>query len=220
MNMNHLVESAIIFATGAHLGQRDHGGFPYILHPLRVMLDVQRQGGSVNAQIAAVLHDVVEDTAITAGEVFESFGADVAELVAYLTQDPDQETHKAYIERLRPSKEATMIKLADLRDNMDPDRPTKAFGLQKRYAQSYYRLKFDLSGEKKDRHYPQMPPPEYGETDEQYTNRVTGADGKGGPYDHHRWRNCSMGYHADCMSASREDNPCVCPCHAARSTLL
>src|ERR1700742_4520783 len=52
------LERAIVIAAEAHAGQLDKAGAPYILHPLRVMLRV----GTAAERIAAVLHDVAEDT--------------------------------------------------------------------------------------------------------------------------------------------------------------
>lgn len=53
-----LLERAIEIAVTAHKGQVDKANKPYILHPLRLMFKMQ----SENEMIAAVLHDVVEDT--------------------------------------------------------------------------------------------------------------------------------------------------------------
>src|SRR5687768_11464006 len=55
------LERAIEIAARAHVGQVDKGGQPYILHPIRLMLKVK----TVSEQMAAVLHDVVEDTSVT-----------------------------------------------------------------------------------------------------------------------------------------------------------
>jgi GTP diphosphokinase / guanosine-3',5'-bis(diphosphate) 3'-diphosphatase len=52
------LERAIEIAARAHAGQTDKAGQPYILHPLRVMLAVN----SLPEKMAAVMHDVVEDT--------------------------------------------------------------------------------------------------------------------------------------------------------------
>ena len=52
------LERAIRIAAEAHAGQTDKAGAPYILHPLRVMMSVEGD----DARIAAVLHDLVEDT--------------------------------------------------------------------------------------------------------------------------------------------------------------
>ena len=55
------IEKALQIAARAHEGQVDKEGLPYILHPLRVMDGVQE----LEAKMVAVLHDVVEDTAVT-----------------------------------------------------------------------------------------------------------------------------------------------------------
>lgn len=52
------LEKAIRIAASAHEGQRDKGGHPYILHPLRVMLAMSTEA----ERIVAILHDVVEDS--------------------------------------------------------------------------------------------------------------------------------------------------------------
>ena len=55
------IEKALQIAAQAHEGQKDKEGQPYILHPLRVMSRVEGE----EAQIVAILHDVVEDTTVT-----------------------------------------------------------------------------------------------------------------------------------------------------------
>ncbi|MEZ4677527.1 MAG: hypothetical protein R2932_25260 [Caldilineaceae bacterium] len=52
---------AIAIAAQAHVDQVDKAGQPYILHPLRMMMQLDNEA----AQIVAMLHDVVEDTPIT-----------------------------------------------------------------------------------------------------------------------------------------------------------
>jgi (p)ppGpp synthase/HD superfamily hydrolase len=59
------IEKALQIAAQAHAGQKDKEGLPYILHPLRAMLRVQGE----EAQIVAVLHDVIEDTAVTVDDL-------------------------------------------------------------------------------------------------------------------------------------------------------
>lgn len=62
------------------------------------------------------------------------------------------------------------------------------------------------------RHYPDLPPPLQGETSDQYTDRLTGADRTGRkPYDHPRNRQCSIGDHNGCSDPTGER--CKCPCH-------
>jgi hypothetical protein len=57
-----------------------------------------------------------------------------------------------------------------------------------------------------------MPPMLPGETPEQYTNRLTGADGTNRvPYQEKRFRQCSIGHHDEC--SDHEGKECQCPCH-------
>lgn len=81
------LEKAIEIAAKAHAGQLDKGGEPYILHPLRVML---RMNDNLE-RMAAVLHDVVEDSDITLEKLSEEgFSAEVIEAVAALTKLPGE----------------------------------------------------------------------------------------------------------------------------------
>jgi hypothetical protein len=64
----------------------------------------------------------------------------------------------------------------------------------------------------KKNYYPEMPPKAEEETVDEYSNRLTGADGKGkSPYNHHRFRQCSLGWHEECTDPYGEE--CECPCH-------
>lgn len=66
----------------------------------------------------------------------------------------------------------------------------------------------------RSRWFPEMPPALPGESDDAYTDRLTGADGTGRvPYDHRRNRQCSLGYHDECSDPAGES--CECPCHTA-----
>ena len=78
------LERAIEIAVSAHKGQVDKAGKPYILHPLRLMFKMQTE----NQMIAAVLHDVVEDTDWTIEKLIaEEFNKEVINAVKLLTQD-------------------------------------------------------------------------------------------------------------------------------------
>lgn len=62
------------------------------------------------------------------------------------------------------------------------------------------------------RHFPDLPPRPPGESDDAYTDRLTGADGTGRvPYDHSRNRQCSIGWHSECSDPL--GGVCQCPCH-------
>lgn len=108
---------AIGIAADAHDGQTDKASEPYILHPLRVML-AQR---TIEARIAAVLHDVVEDCDVGLGDILALFGEDVRAAVDALTKRKGEE-YGAYLDRVAANPIARDVKIADLRDNMDPAR--------------------------------------------------------------------------------------------------
>lgn len=109
------LEDAIALAVTCHRGQTDKVGQPYILHPLRVMLAVHGDA----AQMAAVLHDVVEDCGVTVADLRErGYPDDVIEAVDCLSRR-EGESYEAFIERLLPNPLARRIKLADLEDNLN-----------------------------------------------------------------------------------------------------
>jgi len=114
------LERAIAIAAQAHEGQVDKAGAPYILHPLRMMLSMD----TPEARMAAVLHDVVEDTPITLDQLRgEGFSKTVIEAVELLTKHPEEENdYDAFIRRVAPNPTARKVKLADLRDNSDISR--------------------------------------------------------------------------------------------------
>jgi (p)ppGpp synthase/HD superfamily hydrolase len=114
------LENAIALAAAAHAGQLEKNGTPYILHPLRVMMSVG--GAGPGAQIAAVLHDVVEDTSITLEDLRAAgFSAEILEAIATLTHDKSTD-YFTYIRAAAANEIARAVKRADLRDNMDLSR--------------------------------------------------------------------------------------------------
>jgi (p)ppGpp synthase/HD superfamily hydrolase len=106
---------AIAIAAQAHQEQYDKAGAPYILHPLRMMLRMS----SETEMMAAILHDVVEDTDWTLDKLRQAgFSAEVVQAVECLTHR-DHETYDEFIARVRTNTIANKVKLADLEDNMD-----------------------------------------------------------------------------------------------------
>lgn len=81
-----LLDQAFTLAMDAHEGQTRKSGEPYIIHPILVASIVAELTGDEAMVIAALLHDVVEDTAITIDEIGFDYGADVAHLVEGLTK--------------------------------------------------------------------------------------------------------------------------------------
>lgn len=116
---------AIDFATHCHCGQnRKFSGEPYIVHPLRVLQLVQEAGLSLNHQIAAVLHDVVEDTDVTPTDIEARFNRQVRIWVEALTKPQSSNLSKAkrdlrYLQNLQQCPPAQSIKLADIIANVE-----------------------------------------------------------------------------------------------------
>lgn len=112
------IERAIEIAATAHAGQRDKAGQPYIFHPLRVMLRVD----GAHEQMAAVLHDVVEDTSVTLDNLAqEGFPSEVLRAITALTKLPG-ETRLEAAARAAADPVARKVKLADNAENMDLSR--------------------------------------------------------------------------------------------------
>jgi len=112
------LERAIMIATKAHAGQTDKGGNPYILHPLRVMLQMQCE----QTRIVAVLHDVIEDSSWTFEDLKkEGFSDEVLKGLDGVTRRSGEQ-YDEFIERASQFWISRLVKLADLDDNCDIDR--------------------------------------------------------------------------------------------------
>ena len=85
--MDNIYEKAVRFAFKAHEGQKRKDGSAYILHPLEVSVIAGTMTNNPEVLSAAVLHDTVEDTPVTAEEILEQFGERIAFLVASETED-------------------------------------------------------------------------------------------------------------------------------------
>jgi (p)ppGpp synthase/HD superfamily hydrolase len=116
--MKFTLDEAIQVARRAHEGQLDKSGRPYIGHPLRVM---GRMRGE-HERMAAVLHDVVEDTAVTLADLHAAgCPAEVLAAVAAISKQPGED-QAAYLARVSANPIARAVKRADIADNMSPDR--------------------------------------------------------------------------------------------------
>jgi GTP pyrophosphokinase len=122
------IREAYAFADKAHVGQVRKSGEPYILHPLAVaeiLVDMQMDATSV---IAALLHDVVEDTTVPLEEVRERFGETCAMLVDGLTklekikfktkEEQQNENYRKMFVAMAQDIRVILIKLADRLHNM------------------------------------------------------------------------------------------------------
>ena len=124
-----LLDRAIVFAVKAHAGTERRGkGFPYIVHPMEAVEIVATLTPDQELLSAAVLHDVVEDTGISADELRAEFGDRIADLVVAESdefvegvseEDSWHERKQAAIDRLAAAPlEAKMVALGDKLSNM------------------------------------------------------------------------------------------------------
>lgn len=122
------IERAYRLAEKMHGDQRRISGVPYILHPTSVACIVVDLGMDTDSVVAALLHDVVEDTPVTIEEVTEQFGSDVAHLVngvtkiskiAYTSREERQaENVRKMLIAMADDIRVIIIKLADRLHNM------------------------------------------------------------------------------------------------------
>ena len=119
-------KAAFYLACLAHRDQVDKGGMDYICHPVTVALHVRdhhpRSKKRDRAMTVALLHDVLEDTAVTE-DMLKCFGFEdkVIRAVRLLTH-VSGDTYDAYLEKLKVSRLAMKIKCADMTDNENLNR--------------------------------------------------------------------------------------------------
>ena len=80
------IKSAYDMASSGHSGQKRKSGEPYIIHPLSVAIYLSNLSMDIETVTAALLHDLIEDTDITYGDIKKSFGSDVANIVDGVTK--------------------------------------------------------------------------------------------------------------------------------------
>ncbi|WP_394701318.1 RelA/SpoT family protein [uncultured Propionivibrio sp.] len=132
------VIDAYLFSEEAHRGQTRLSGEPYVTHPLAVAGALAEWRMDVQAIIAALLHDVMEDTAVSKAEIAAHFGKQVADLVDGLSklekiefqsyQDAQAENFRKMLMAMARDLRIVLIKLADRLHNlqtMAPLRPEK-----------------------------------------------------------------------------------------------
>ncbi|MBY5163956.1 RelA/SpoT family protein [Salsipaludibacter albus] len=122
------VVRAYHYARDAHEGQLRKSGEPYITHPVSVATELATLGFDTDTLVAAILHDVVEDTPATRDEIERHFGSDVALLVDGVTkldrvhvdskQHQQAGTYRKMILAMSKDIRVLVIKLADRLHNM------------------------------------------------------------------------------------------------------
>ncbi len=141
--MKHdILSKALQIASTEHY-YYDRGGTPYILHPIRIMMRLRTDDEEL--MCIAVLHDVVEDSDVTFEDLkshgFSNRIIDALELLTHRSVD----SYEEYIERIALNYDAVLVKMQDLRDNMDASRlkgaSEKDIQRMAKYMKSYEYLK-------------------------------------------------------------------------------
>ena len=113
-----LTKKAMLICYKAHHGQTDRTGLPYVFHPYHLAEQMEDEYST----IAALLHDVVEDTDLTFDDlVREGFPDEVITALRLLTHSPEV-PYFDYVRGVIGNPIATAVKLADLRHNSDLSR--------------------------------------------------------------------------------------------------
>jgi RelA/SpoT family (p)ppGpp synthetase len=144
------VYRAYLLSAEAHEGQRRASGEPYVFHPVevaRILADMRLDAQTV---IAALLHDVIEDTTLTKEDVGREFGAEVADLVdgvSKLTQlafenraEAQAENYRKMLLAMTQDMRVILVKLADRLHNMrtlDALRPEKRRAIARETLEIY-----------------------------------------------------------------------------------
>lgn len=132
---------ALAFALVNHKSQdRKSEDVPYIIHPLRILSLLRSVGFSEvedqELMIAALFHDLIEDTTVKKKDIINQFGEKIASIVEELSK-PNDITKKKYLQSFKnASKEAKIVKMADRIDNLlDMNIPYWSIERKRNYAE-------------------------------------------------------------------------------------
>ena len=123
-----VIGEAKAFAEKLHAGQTRPGGEPQMVHVLRVaeraiMLGLAEQLGDEDLRVlicSAVLHDVLEDTSCTDGDLAAQFGGEVARVVRAVSHVTEEESDVLYLSRVAAGgRLAVWVKRCDRLDNLE-----------------------------------------------------------------------------------------------------
>ena len=110
-----LTKLALKLCFEAHKNQTDKSGLPYVFHPFHLA----EQMADETTTVAALLHDVVEDTPLTFGDLSDmGFPEEVISALRLLTHD-ESVPYMDYVAKIKENPIARAVKLADLRHNSD-----------------------------------------------------------------------------------------------------
>lgn len=152
-----LINKAIYWAKKYHGEQKRKSGEPYYSHPLEVAYMISEYKLKTDVIVASILHDIIEDTEVTAGMIVDNFGWRITEIVDMLTRDrPDGS--KLSVEELlnnayqKQDEEVLLIKLFDRLHNLTTldamtDKKKKKIALETLSSFLALALAFDEQGD-------------------------------------------------------------------------
>ena len=117
MDDDQKLQLALSFAKAKHKGQKLIGGDDYITHPIAVSEIVKSQGFDENCQIAALFHDLLEDTDATQEEILEYGNQEILEAVNLLTKKKGYDMAE-YVSSIKQNPIAFAVKAADRLHNL------------------------------------------------------------------------------------------------------
>jgi (p)ppGpp synthase/HD superfamily hydrolase len=109
-------------ARRIHDGQVDKSGHPYHLHVERVASCVRSSGGSLDQQVAAYLHDAVEDLRLSREELELLDISEASKAIVIALTQRREASRQDYIKNVLDTPGALGVKLCDIADNLDPER--------------------------------------------------------------------------------------------------
>ena len=189
-----LIERAFSIADGAHAGQRRKSGEPYIRHPVAVATIVAQQGLGDVAVAAALLHDAVEDTAVSLEDLEKEFDAELATIVDGVTkldrvhydskEDQQAATMRKMIVAIAQDLRVLIIKLSDRLHNLQTIAAMPPFKQERSaretldvYAPLAHRLGMqDMKMQLEDLSFAAMHPRRYAEIDQMVQQRAPERD--------------------------------------------
>ena len=115
--MTESYKLALEFAKAKHKGQKRIGGDDYITHPIAVSEIVKNQGFDENYQIAALFHDLLEDTDATQEEILRYGNQEILEAVKLLTKEKGYDMAE-YVSSIKQNPIAFAVKAADRLHNL------------------------------------------------------------------------------------------------------
>ena len=133
MIYTELTKKALQLSFEAHKDQKDKSGMPYVYHPFHLAEQMRDE----NTTIVALLHDVIEDTDYTLGDIKAmGFPDEVIDALALMTHDKSV-PYMDYVAKIKSNPIARAVKQADLRHNSDLSRVNTVDGKAIRRVQKY-----------------------------------------------------------------------------------